>query len=301
MTPLADHGRFGYSPIAERLSYRWPNGARVALYIALGLEAYSFDDGLTEDLVPGVPKPDILNASWREYGNRVGAWRVLDCLAEHAAPCGILLNTAIYDHAPALTDACRDAGHEIIAHGHSNSHTLAGRDEADEAAYIAAVTNRIAQAEGSSPRGWASPWIAETPRTPDLLREAGYEYLLDWCMDDQPVWMRTRSGPILSVPYSQELNDSSAVIGRMVGPSEFSDMVVDQFDEMTGAAHDQPLVMSVILHSFIIGQPFRLRAFRRALTHMLARRRDIWLTTPGAIATHAAAVQQTPDATQPTG
>ena len=301
MTPLAGHGRFEYSPIVARPAYRWPNGARLAVYVALGLEHYSFAEGLTEDLVPGMERPDVLNASWREYGNRVGAWRVLDCLGEHALPCGILLNTAIYDHAPALTDACRAAGHEVIAHGHSNSHALAGLEAAAETACIRAVTDRIAAAEGRAPKGWASPWIAETLHTPDLLAEAGYQYLLDWCMDDQPVWLRTRAGPILSVPYSQELNDSSAIIGRMTGAAEFAEMIVDQFDEMMASPGDAPLVMSVILHSFIIGQPFRLRALRRALAHVTAARERIWLATPGEIASHAASMHPPPPEFQPAG
>jgi hypothetical protein len=103
-------------------------------------------------------------------------------------------------------------------------------------------------------------------------------------MDDQPVWMRTRSGRILSVPYTQELNDSSAIIGRQVDAIDFADMIVEQFDEMRATDDDQALVMSVVVHSFIIGQPFRLRAFRRAVQHILDHREEVWLTQPGGIA-----------------
>ncbi len=186
---LPTHGRYDYSPITGRPVYRWPNAASLAVYFALGVEHYAFNDGMAEDLVPGVPKPDVLNTSWREYGNRVGAWRVLEAFRDYRLPLGILLNTAVYDHAPELIAACRKAGHEIIAHGHSNSDIMAGMSETAEAAYISKVTERIARVEGVRPRGWASPWIAETLATPDLLDEAGYTYLLDWCMDDQPVWM----------------------------------------------------------------------------------------------------------------
>jgi allantoinase len=283
---LPSHGRYDYSALPHRPNFAWPGGKRLAVYFALGLEHYAFGEGMAENLVPGIPEPDVLNASWREYGNRVGAWRVLDCFAEEKLPLAVLLNSAVYDAAPALTDACRAAGHEIIAHGRSNSDTMAGMAEAEEAAYIAGVTSRIAAVEGQPPGGWASPWIAETQRTPDLLQEAGYRYLLDWCMDDQPVWMRTRSGRILSVPYSQELNDSSAIIGRQVGARDFADMIVDQFDEMHASADGSPLVMSVILHAFIIGQPFRLRALRRAIEHIKRHAEQIWFTQPGAIADH---------------
>jgi peptidoglycan/xylan/chitin deacetylase (PgdA/CDA1 family) len=283
---LPTHGRYDYSALPHRPDFAWPGGKRLAVYFALGLEHYAFGEGMAENLVPGMPQPDVLNASWREYGNRVGAWRVLDAFAEARLPLSILLNTAVYDAAPALLDACRAAGHEVIAHGRSNSDTMAGMEEAEEKSYIAGVTARIAQMEGKPPGGWASPWIAETRQTPDLLQEAGYRYLLDWCMDDQPVWMRTRAGRILSVPYSQELNDSSAIIGRQVGARDFADMIVDQFDEMLAAPDGKPVVMSVILHAFIIGQPFRLRALRRAIEHIQNHAADVWFTQPGAIADH---------------
>ena len=167
---------------------------------------------------------------------------------------------------------------------------LAGRSEAEEAAYIGGITDSIAKAEGQRPFGWASPWIAETMVTPDILDEAGYSYLLDWCMDDQPVWMKTRKGRILSVPYSQELNDSSSGIGRQLTGNEFADMIVDQFDEMLRSSEETPQVMSVITHSFISGQPFRLRALRRALDHIMKSAGSIWFTNPGAIASYFAAL-----------
>jgi allantoinase len=284
--PLRHHGRYPYSPIGARKAFRWPNGARVAVYFALGLEEYSMGEGLTENLVSAGSQPDVLNTSWRDYGNRVGAWRILEAFRTQDWPLAILLNSALCESAPQLVRACRDQQCEFIAHGYSNSDTLAGLSEAQEAEYLRRVAHQIRQATGHSPTGWASPWIAETPQTPDLLQECGYGYLLDWCMDDQPVWLTTRGGRILSVPYSQEINDSSAVIGRQVSATEFSDMIVDQFDELCATQDGQPVVMSVILHSFISGQPFRLRALRRALAHIHASREALWVTQPGTIAAH---------------
>jgi peptidoglycan/xylan/chitin deacetylase (PgdA/CDA1 family) len=284
--PLPGHGRYVYSAITRRPVFRWPNGRKLAVYFALGLEHYAFAQGKTEDLVPGMPQPDVLNTSWREYGNRVGAWRVLDCFTQLGFTPAILLNSAVCELAPELIAACTAAGCEMIAHGYSNSDSLHGLAEDAEAAYLRRVAGQIEAATGHRPEGWASPWIAETLRTPDLLHEVGYGYLLDWCMDDQPIWMNTRLGRILSVPYSQELNDSSAIIGRQTSAAEFADMIVDQFDEMAATAGDEPLVMSVILHAFISGQPFRLRALRRALEHIHRSRGALWLTQPGAIARH---------------
>lgn len=286
LRPMRGHGRYEYSPIVDRPPFQWPEGKRLAVYFAIGLEHYSFGEGEVENLVPGVPAPDVLNTSWREYGERVGAWRVLSLFQSHGLPLNVLLNSAVCDHAPALVEAFQQAGAEFVAHGHSNSDMLNGMNEADEATYLAGVADRIEAAVGARPKGWASPWIAETASTPELLVEAGYQYVCDWTMDDQPVPLRTDRGPLLSLPYSQELNDSSAMIGRHVGPHEFADMVIDQFDEMLATPGDEPLVMSVILHSFIIGQPFRLRALRRALDHIVAHRDDVWITAPGKIADH---------------
>ncbi len=282
---LRNHGRYDYRPITMRPDFRWPGGKRLAVYVALGVECYAFGEGMTENLVPGGGDAhDVLNASWREYGNRVGAWRIMQAMQALDLPLTILLNTALYGEAPALTDAFRAGGHEIVAHGRSNSDTMAGMTEQQERDYIDDVTRSIRAAEGRAPRGWASPWIAETPTTPDALQEAGYGYLLDWCMDDQPCWLRTRSGRLLSIPYSQEINDSSTIIGRMASATEFADMIIDQFDQLAEDASRQPLVMSVILHSFIAGQPFRLRRIRQALAHIAAHRAELWLTSPGEIA-----------------
>ena len=124
--------------------------------------------------------------------------------------------------------------------------------------------------------------------TPDLLAEAGYRYLLDWCHDDQPTWLATRAGPILSVPYPQELNDIPAIVARGAGAAEFADMVVDQFEEMLEQSRERPLVMGLALHAYVVGQPFRLRHLRRALRHVVEGAGDrVWLTTSGAVARHA--------------
>jgi peptidoglycan/xylan/chitin deacetylase (PgdA/CDA1 family) len=282
---LRSHGRYEYSPITARPPGRWPNGTGLAVYIALNLEQYAWGEGLVEDLVPGIPAPDVLNNSWRDYGNRVGAWHVLDLFKQHDLPLSLLLNAELYSVAPQLIAAFREHGAEIASHGRTNSEHQAGLNESDERTLIDAVTATFVQHEGAPPAGWLSPWIAETERTPDLLDEAGYRYLLDWCMDDQPVWLKTRQGRILAVPYPQELNDSAAIIGRRVSAAEFSDMVIDQFDEMLEQSRETPLVMGIALHSMIVGQPFRLRQLRRAFAHLAKHREAVWLTTAGQIAT----------------
>jgi peptidoglycan/xylan/chitin deacetylase (PgdA/CDA1 family) len=281
---LRTHNRYSYRPINDRPFFRWPNGAGLALYFGIGMEHYAFGEGMAENIVPGIPPPDVLNASWREYGTRVGAWRLLDLLRSYQFPSTVLLNSDVLDHCPGLVEAYQKEGHEIAAHGRTNSDSQVGYDETSEGTYVRDVRERIARATGNAPAGWGSPWIAETLLTPDLLQEAGYTYLFDWCMDDQPVWIRTRNGRILSIPCSQEINDSSAIIGRFVDAGEFTSMIIDHLDEMLLAADRQALVMSVIVHTNIIGQPFRLHQFRRALDHIMSRASELWITRAGDIA-----------------
>lgn len=281
---LRSHGRYAYSPITERPDYCWPNGARLALYVALGVEEYVFGEGLAEDIAPGAPQPDFLNTAWRDYGNRVGGFRLIERLKKYGMAPTVLLNTALYEHAPALLDAARAAGAEFVAHGISNSDTLSGRSEADETAYIRAVAADIARAEASPPRGWSSPWLAHNETTFDVLAENGFGYVLDLRMDDQPVWLNVRSDRLLSIPYAVELNDSSTIIGRQADAQDFAQSIIDEFDEMLAASADQPLVMSLVVHSFISGQPFRLRALTRALEHIAQHADRVWLTRAGDIA-----------------
>ena len=289
---LPTQPRYAYSPITERPDFSWPGGKRLAVYFALGIEEYVFGEGITEDLFPGASKPDYVNTSWRDYGNRVGAFRLIERFHRERLPLAILLNTEVYDHAPQLATFASRHGCEIVAHGRTNSDTLAGRDESDEARYLEAASARIAEHQGARPAGWSSPWLAHTDRTVDLLQEAGYRYVIDLGMDDQPVWLKARGGRLLSLPYALELNDSTTIVGRQASATDFAQMIIDQFDEMLEQSAAQPLVMPVVVHSFISGQPFRIRALRRALDHLAARRDKVWFTTPGDIAAH---IEANPD------
>jgi len=284
---LPTHGRYDYSPIRGRPVYDWPNGTRLAVYLGLNLEHFAFGEGLGAELAPGGPQPDVLNYAWRDYGNRVGAWRMLELFDELSLPSSVLANSSMYEYAPSLLDAFRKRGDEIVGHGRTNAERQGTLDESGEAALIAEATAAIARHEGKPPAGWLGPWISQSRTTPDLLHEAGYRYLLDWCMDDQPVWMRTRKGRILAVPYPQELNDIPMIVGRKIGADAFADMIVDNFDEMLSQAKAQPLVMGIALHPYLVGQPYRLRHLRRALSHICGKRAGIWFATAGAIADHA--------------
>jgi hypothetical protein len=288
---LKTHGRFEYSPITARRDFTWPGGKRLAVYVALNLEAYAFGEGVLEEIAPAGPgpAPDVMNWSWLEYGNRIGAWRLRQTFAALGMPCTVLVNSEIYSHCPALPRAFQADGHEIAAHGRTNSELQGNLPEGEEAALIAKVTRDIEAGAGRRPAGWLGPWISESLVTPDLLQEAGYDYVLDWCCDDQPFWLATRGGRLLAVPYPQELNDSNTVIGRRVNPDDFAAMIVDNFEEMLEQCAEQSLVMGISFHAHCAGQPFRLRHFRRALERICQARESVWLASAGAIARHFAA------------
>ena len=286
---LPTHGRFDYEPITRRADYRWPGGAGLAVYLGFNLEHFAWGEGLGAKLGPASPQPDVLNYAWREYGNRVGAWRCLELFDELAMPAAALINTALYDHCPELVAACVARGDEIVGHGHSNAERQDAFTEAEERRLLIDCRDRITRESGKAPRGWLSPWIAESLVTSDLLAETGYAYTLNWCHDDQPMPMCTRGGQKLwSIPYPQELNDIPMIVARQMDAKDFAQMIIDNFDEMLLQAQRMPLVMGIALHPYIVGQPYRLRHLRRALAHIAAARDagSTWMTTPGAILDH---------------
>jgi allantoinase len=284
--PSRTHGRYPYSAISERAVYDWPGAKRLAIYVGLNLEWFSFGEGLGAELTPSGPQPDVLNYAWRDYGNRVGVFRLADLFAELKLPVSLLVNAQMYEHAPQAVAAF--PGAEIVGHGRSNSERQGELTEYKENLLIEETTAAIEKHSGQRPRGWLGPWISQSHLTPDLLQEAGYTYLLDWCHDDQPVWMKTRKGRILSVPYPQELNDIPQIVARKREGADFADMIVDAFEVMHAECEKRPLVMGIALHAYIVGWPHRFRHLARALKHIAGRADErVWITTAGEIAAHA--------------
>jgi allantoinase len=283
---LNKHTRYEYSPITERPDYSWPGGQRLAVYVALNVEVFSFGEGKGAGIAPPDQALSHSVFSWRDYGNRVGIWRLLDMFNELNIPIEAQLNTAIYDECPQITDALRARGDEILGHGVTNSDEQGVLDETAEAALIATVTDSIAEAEGAPPVGWMSPWLSNSAVTPDLLQEAGYRYFMDWTSDDQPFWMKTRQGKILAMPYPIECNDNRALVWFGYTSTEFADMLMDQVEEMLEQSVHQPLVCPISLHPFAVGRPYRIRALRRVFERLNELRDRIWLTQPRHICEH---------------
>ena len=220
-------------------------------------------------------------------------WRLLDLFEEFDLPIGVITNASIYEHCPESVAAFRDRGDEIIGHGMTNSKRVSEMTEAEETEMVRAATDIITRCEGVAPAGWLTPYLTPSEITTDILKEAGYQYVLDWGIcDDQPFWARTRAGPIIAVPYPLELNDQPAIVFRRDTAKEYADMIIDHFTEMLRSSARYPSVCAISLHHFIMGQPHRLHHLRRAFAHIARHRDDIWITTPGEIARYYASLPE---------
>jgi Polysaccharide deacetylase len=289
---LKSHNRYAYDPIVGRKSYEWPNGTRLAIFTALNVEAFPFAEGMGVELAAGQPQPDVVNYSWRDYGNRVGFWRLMELLDEFRIPATILMNTEIFEACPQIAAAVVKRGDEIVGHGRTNAERQGGMSEADERRLIEDAATIIREKTGTAPAGWLGPWVSESHVTPDLLQEAGFAYHLDWMLDDQPIWMKTRSGRILSIPYVRPTNDLPLMHRYQVTPAQYADIVIDQFDEMLLQSRTTPLVFCLSFHPYFAGHAFRLKHLRRVYQHIAAHADKVWLTRTGEIAKHIAGLPQ---------
>jgi allantoinase len=289
---LPQHQRYEWVPITERAPYAWPGGKRLAFVVTTNIEWFAFGAGLGNDPAKAGEPQTHRNYAWRDYGNRIGIWRLFDLLDELGLPAGHCTNSLVYEHAPQITDAIRRRGDEVIAHGRTNAENLRGLWQPDEERLLREATDTIARHEGAPPAGWFGAGAYESAHTPDLLQELGYRYLMDWPMDDQPVWLGTRSGRILCVPYPVETDDAQGILHRRWSAATFADAVVDQFDEMIRQSERHALVMNVSVHPYVFGQPFRLSRLRRALEHCTGHEL-VWYSRPGEIAEHCYSLGET--------
>ena len=287
---LPHHDRYAHSALPQRETYEWPNGTRLAVLVVNNIEQFAYRAGLGSDSAQPGAVQNQRNYAWRDYGNRVGLWYLLDCLDQLGMPAAHNVNAAVLDACPDIAPALLARGDEFIGHGRTNAERQDVLWEEDERRLIVESRDAICRHAGQAPEGWMGPYIAQTPVTLDLLKQEGFRYMMDWPADDQPFWLRTAHGPILSVPYSIEINDSPAMLFRQHSGAEFEQMMIDQFDELLEQSRRYPLVCSIVLHPFVVGQPYRLRAFRRAMTHILSHRDQLWLARPAELARHVAAL-----------
>jgi peptidoglycan/xylan/chitin deacetylase (PgdA/CDA1 family) len=273
-----------YSPILHRPPLRWPNGARVALWVVPNIEHYEYRPKFvrTRDPWPRSPHPDVLGYAQRDYGNRVGLWRLFGLTDDLGITCTVSLNLAVIEHYPAILEAMERRGWELMSHGIYNTRYHWDFSEEEERAAMQEAAAIHLRLTGRRIRGWFSPAITNTLRTFDLAAEAGYDYTADLYHDDQPFPLKVKRGRLLSMPYSVDLND--VIIQRRGDEAEeFARQIRDYFDTLYAEGAAQGRVMCIAVHPYWVGQPHRLRIFRRALEYVLAHP-GVWVTTAAEIA-----------------
>jgi allantoinase len=279
-----EHDRFAYSAIVDRPPLRWPNGARVAIWVIPNIEHFLFDRP-SASIVPATSGfvPDVLNYSWRDYGVRVGIWRLMDVMEKHGVKGTAALNSDAARLYPRIIEAGNALGWEWMGHGSNNSTMINGQAEEEERQLLNSVIDTVKEATGAAPRGWLSPGLSETHRTLDLLAEVGIHYVANWVNDEQPYPMRVKNGSMLSLPYSAEINDYAAFIERGQTGEEFANTIRDQFDTLYEDGAQTGRVMAIALHPFLIGHPHRAKHFENALAYIRSRS-EIWMATGSEIA-----------------
>ena len=286
---MASCTRYAYRPIADHPKFLWPGGAGVAVWVIPNVEHYPFGQpGVTVNDRAAASRPDVLNHSWRDYGPRVGIWRLFDCLSDLGVKVSATLNSDVCDEYPRLVEEGCRRGWEWIGHGTDNSVRLSTLSEDDERALVGATLDRISAATGRRPRGWLGPGLAESARTPEILHEAGIEYVCDWVADDLPFALGIEDGgQILSLPYSIELNDMELILRQRLTGDQYRQRLIDQFEQLSeeATAHQTGRVMAVPLHPFLTGQAHRIRYLHDALSH-IAGHQGSWLATGSEIMDH---------------
>jgi allantoinase len=275
---------YDYWPIVRRPPLAWPEGARVAFWVGLNIEHFELERPSTS-LFGGTAalKPDPLNYGWRDYGLRVGVWRMIELLDRLGMRASVLLNADVCTRYPEVIAAGVERDWIWCAHGRNNSIFHAGMGADDELAALTAMVDEIEGATGHRPRGWLGPALTETYETPALLGRLGFDYLLDWCNDDQPYPLRVPGRRMISVPYAIELNDITQFVSRSVSGPEFRQMVIDQFDLLYAEGAASGRVMALGLHPWIVNLPFRHRYLVEALEYV-GSHDGVWLTTSDDVA-----------------
>ena len=276
-----DNARYDYSPITQRPDFRWPNGERLAVWVCVNVEHFKLDlpataqsDGST------LLQPDVINYGWRDYGLRVGIWRILEIMERVGLKGSVTLNGEVCTHEAPVVEELAKRDWCFLGHGMTNSQYLTNLPEDEERAVIRDTLDTIEAIAGKRPIGWLGPGLAESYRTPELLVEAGVKYLCDWASDDQPFWFNVdaNGGSLASVPYTQHVNDLPMVLSQKRSDQEFYQQLVDQFDVLYAEGATIPRTMAISLHPFIAGVPHRSKYLEKALAH-IANHDDVWYTT----------------------
>jgi peptidoglycan/xylan/chitin deacetylase (PgdA/CDA1 family) len=285
----SDPNLYDYWPYLDRPKIVWPGGKKLAFWIAPNIEYYEFDPPKNASR-PGWPKPspDVIGYSQRDWGNRVGHWRLMELMDKYGMRGSISLSTGLIDHHPEIIQACVERRWEFFSHGIYNTRYSYNMDEAQERAVIEDSIRSIQAATGQRIRGYLAPALTHTERTMDLLAEYDFWYTCDLFQDDQPQPIKTLSqtARMISMPYSLEVNDVITYSQQGMTPTAYADLLKRHFDQLLEEGEQSGTVMCIPLHAYLVSQPHRLRPFEAALEHVAAHSDDVWITTAVEIAGH---------------
>jgi peptidoglycan/xylan/chitin deacetylase (PgdA/CDA1 family) len=282
-----DHEHYAWYPFnAQRPVLRWPDNARVALCVIVNLEHMEWhppQDAFQNPALSGgygpAPFPDVTRWSHREYGHRVGFFRLLHTLTQYGLKVTVAMDVLTAQHYPFLVRHCQSQGCEIIGHGISVSRLITSKmSEEEERQYIRTSVQELRQATGEAPLGWLGPEYGESARTPRLLAEAGIQYVCDWTNDEQLYPMTTPEGDLVALPIMLPLDDVNALWDRRLPIARYVQMVQESFDTLyqEGAENGRLLVLHV--RPWLMGQPFRVRYFKQALAYITGHQ-GVWAAT----------------------
>jgi peptidoglycan/xylan/chitin deacetylase (PgdA/CDA1 family) len=276
------YGPFPYVPIHQRPKITWPDGARLALWVVPNIEFFPLDEKVL--FGTGIV-PDVISWAPRDYGARIGIFRMMEVMSKYDVRATVALNSDVCDAYPQIIEEAGKLDWEIMGHNMTNSRPLTQIDPATEAAVINATLDRIEQATGVRPRGWLSAALGETWHTLDHLVDAGVRYVCDWVNDDQPYLMDIGGKRLVSIPYSSETNDFGPFVRHGHTPEQFADTIRRQFDVLYEEGADSGRVMAICLHPFLIGVPHRIRALDAALDYICGHD-HVWKATGSEIVEH---------------
>ena len=277
--------RIDYSPIIDRPIIKWPNNARVAFWVTPNIEHYEYlpiFDGL-RDPYPRTPYPDAQQYGYRDYGNRVGFWRMLEPLDKYNIKCCVGLNMAVLEHYPEIAEAMVERDWDIMSHGIYNTVYMNSFSEDQEREFYRDTIDTLKRHTGKTLKGMLGPAISGTDRTPDLMAEAGLIYHTDWFHDDQPVPIKVKSGKLVSVPYATDNDDSPMMKMSNTEGEYFARLCKAQFDQLYKEGAESGRVMCLSLHPYVSGQPHWVKYLEDILSHIMSHD-GVWQTTADEIA-----------------
>ena len=283
-----DHDRYDWSMLTDRKDVNWPNGKKLALWVNVSLQFFPLDQkGVPVKPQGGMimPYPDLRHYSLRDYGNRVGIYRLLKAFDKYGVKSTYAVNAELAKRVPYLMAALKERGVEMLGHGW-NMDTIHHNNMEDEAGIISESLEVLSRYSSQEITGWLSPGRFESDKTPEYLADAGIKYFCDWVNDDMPYNFRTDNGPLLAMPLSKELEDQFVLLSNLHSESSYGDQIKDAADMLITEAYEQGgRMLALSLHPWMMGQPHRIKVLEDILDYLMSKE-EVWSASANEILEH---------------